>query len=159
MTYIRIPVIDANIRDVSVVAWRRKIGEEMLAGEALVDLATDKSVFVFDAPVSGTLLAVFAGVGSVVPIRYAIGAIGEANEPIPGEPEENAILMHQYRQEADMGIAKVVSSGVSRVRATPRARRLAAQHGLDLAAIAARCGLQVIDEAAVNAAIAESEKK
>lgn len=156
MTYIRIPVIDANIRDASVVAWRKKIGDQVAAGEALVDLATDKAVFVMDAPATGVLLAVFAGVGSVVPIHYAIGAIGDSGDPAPGEPDDNAQLMAQYREASGTGVRKVSSSGIARVRATPRARRLAAQHGLDIAAIAAKRGLTVVDEAAVNAEIAES---
>lgn len=151
MNFVRIPVIDANIRAATVVAWRKQVGEKVAEGEALVDLATEKSVFVMDAPASGVVAAIFAGCGSSVPIRYVIGAIGESGEAAPEEPAENAHLMEEYRKAAQVNIAQVAASTVSRIRATPRARRLAAQHGLELADIASRRGVQVVDEAAVQA--------
>ena len=146
MTTITIPQLDANLVDVTVTRWRKQVGDAVAAGEIVADLTTDKAAYELEAPASGTLLAIAAAEKSIVPAGAAIGFIGE--------PCEAAAAVAQGAgappdaQEGRGGAAAAdAAARAPRVRATPRARRLAQERGLDLAAIQAATGAEIIDEA------------
>ncbi len=145
MTRIIIPQLDANLVDVTVTRWRKHLGETVTSGEALAELTTDKAAYELEAPATGTLLAVFAAEKSVVPTGYIVGLIGAAGEADAGAEAENEVLMAAYR--GPVSAPAPSRERAVRVRATPRARRLAQEQGLDLAKIQAETGAEVLDEA------------
>jgi pyruvate/2-oxoglutarate dehydrogenase complex dihydrolipoamide acyltransferase (E2) component len=144
MTRINIPQLDANLVDVTLTRWRKAVGDTVAAGETLAELTTDKAVYELEAPGSGTLLAVYAAEKSVVPAGFIVGLIGASGETDPAAEDANAELMSAYRGPS-VAAAPARDRG-ARVRATPRARRLAQEKGLDLAQIQAETGAEVIDE-------------
>jgi len=145
MTRIVIPQLDANLVDVTLTRWRKAAGDTVAAGETLAELTTDKAVYELEAPAGGTLLAVYAADKSVVPTGFIVGLIGEpGEEEAPAIAEENSALMAAYRGPA-AAPAPARDRG-ARVRATPRARRLAQERGIDLARVQAETGAEVIDE-------------
>ena len=141
MTKIIIPQLDANLVDVTITRWRKQVGDAIVAGEIVADLTTDKAAYELESPASGTLLAVIAAEKSIVLAGSAIGVIGE-----PGEEVESAGGAGNPARE-DSGRQPSLAPRPPRVRATPRARRLAQEKGLDLAAIQAETGAEIIDEA------------
>jgi pyruvate/2-oxoglutarate dehydrogenase complex dihydrolipoamide acyltransferase (E2) component len=145
MTRITIPQLDANLVDVTITRWHKKPGETVTAGEGIAELTTDKAVYELEAPASGTLLAVYATEKSVVPTGFTAGLIGEPGEIDAGAESVNEAQMAAYRGGDAPGAAPARDRG-TRVRATPRARRLAQEKGLDLAKIQAETGAEVIDE-------------
>jgi pyruvate/2-oxoglutarate dehydrogenase complex dihydrolipoamide acyltransferase (E2) component len=145
MTRITIPQLDANLVDVTLTRWRKAIGDAVAAGEALAELTTDKAVYELEAPAAGTLLAIYATDKSVVPTGFIVGLIGTSGESDAEAEAENAALMTAYRGPA-VAPAPVRDRG-ARVRATPRARRLAQEKGIDLAKVQSETGAEVIDEA------------
>ena len=145
MTRIVIPQLDANLVDVTLTRWRKTVGDTVAAGETLAELSTDKAVYELEAPAGGTLLAVYAADKSVVPTGFNVGLIGEPGEEEDlATAEENSALMAAYRGPA-AAPAPARDRG-ARVRATPRARRLAQERGIDLARVQAETGAEVIDE-------------
>ena len=161
VTRITVPFLDANILDVTVTAWRKAPGDHVQTGEILAELTTDKATFELEATASGTLLAILASPKSVVPSGYILGLLGEAGEVDPDAVTRNERLIEAYRATAGtisdfkFEISKP-SAPAARVRATPRARRLAQERKLDLAAIQAATGTEVVDEAAVRKFCGES---
>ena len=166
MTRITVPFLDANIVDVTVVKWRKVIGEAISAGDVIVEISTDKAAFEIEAPASGTLLAVFAPEKSIVPIKFVLGLIGVAGEDDPSAPADNAALMAAYRASlAAPAIAPKTAiatppapaaTGTSSpagaspaLRATPKARRYAQSNGIDLAEVARITGASMITEAII----------
>jgi len=152
MTRITVPQLDVNLVDVTVLGWKHRVGEEVSQGEPLVEVSTDKAAFEIESPASGTLLAVYAAPKSVVPAAYVLGLIGAAGEQDPLAEAENARLTGKgcsCSGQAACGASADVARA-ARVRATPRARRLAQEAGWDLADIQARTGVEVIDEAALD---------
>lgn len=164
MTRIILPFIDANIIDATITAWYRQPGEPMLAGELLVEVTTDKAAFEIESPADGFLLAIYAQPKSIVPVNYIIGLIGNAGESDPAVDADNAAIMQAYRSQVSTvpAIPPAEASGTEegakttppqekpmpgRVRATPKARRLAQSHGIDLYDIQARTGADLITEA------------
>ena len=145
MTHITIPQLDANLVDVTVTRWRKKPGDTVKAGESIAELTTDKAVYELEAPADGTLLAIYAAEKSVVPTGFIVGLIGLPGETAPEAGAENAAKMAAYRGTSAPAAAPARDAG-TRVRATPRARRLAQEKGLDLAKIQAETGAELIDE-------------
>lgn len=152
-TRIRVPQLDANTIDVTVTAWRKQPGECVAAGETIAELTTDKAAFDLEAPASGTLLAILAAPRSVVPSGYVIGVIGDPGASDPAAEADNAALLAAYRAATGASPAAAAAAAAQpaagRVRATPKARRLAQQHGIDLARVQTETGVEVVDEAAL----------
>ncbi len=149
MTRVTIPQLDANIVDVTLTRWRRLAGDAVTAGEILAELTTDKALYELDAPASGILLEVLASEKSIVPTGYVIGLIGEPGERDPDAATINEHVAARYR-DTGAAVAALAKERAPRVRATPRARRLAQEHGVDLAEVQAVCGTDVIDEKALE---------
>ncbi len=145
MTHIIIPQLDANVVDVTITRWRKKPGDTVKAGEGIAELTTDKAVYELESPADGTLLAIYAAEKSVVPTGFTAGVIGQPGEIDDGAAAVNEAQMAAYRGGADPAGAAPRDRG-TRVRATPRARSLAQEKGLDLAKIQAETGAEIIDE-------------
>ena len=130
--------LDANMEEATVGAWRLAEGETIAEGEPLVELITDKVTFDLESPVSGTLRRAAAAPGSVVPVGYVLCQIGEADSELPEIDAANQALVeaHKAKQAVEIetgdGPAPKRQARGERVRATPAARRLAKQHGLEL---------------------------
>ena len=163
MTRITVPFLDANIVDVTVVKWRKAVGESVTTGEVAVEISTDKAAYEIEAPASGTLLAVFAPEKSIVPIKFVLGLIGDAGEEDLSATADNAALMAAYRaslaapaataaapKPASAGAAAAPAANASpALRATPKARRYAQSKGIDLAEVARVTGASMITEAII----------
>jgi pyruvate/2-oxoglutarate dehydrogenase complex dihydrolipoamide acyltransferase (E2) component len=165
MTRITVPFIDANIVDVTVTDWRKAPGETVAVGELIAEVTTDKAAFEIEAPVAGTLLAIYADRKSVVPVHFILGLIGTPGEQDPGVGAENEERLRAYRAQVSTAVpvpppataaapdAAPAATAAHRplsVRATPKARRLAQAHGLDLAAIQQQAGVELITESVLE---------
>ena len=150
MTRIIIPQLDANLVDVTITAWRKAPGEQLEKGETIAELTTDKAVYELEAPESGELLQIVAPEKSVVPTGYIVALSGNSGEEDAEIENANKAIMRAYRGEsADEGSSEK-SERKERVRATPKARRLARKNKLDLAEIKEKTGVDVVDEDAVK---------
>ncbi|MDX9866311.1 MAG: biotin/lipoyl-containing protein [Kiritimatiellia bacterium] len=143
MTRILIPQLDANVVEVTLSRWRKQVGDPVIAGECVAELATDKAAYELEAPASGTLLAIYATAKSIVPTGFIAGLIGAPGEEDPAIPECNATLTAAYRGAGSPGPG---ADRGTRIRATPRVRRLAREHHVDLEKVRAETGAELIDE-------------
>jgi pyruvate dehydrogenase E2 component (dihydrolipoamide acetyltransferase) len=153
-----VPQLDANMVDVTVTAWLKQVGDQVKTGDIIAEVTTDKAAFEIESTATGTLLELLAIEKSIVPAGYILALVGPPGAADHSARQFNDMLLAKSREDhataKNTGTAatalestpKVVSS---RVRATPRARRLAQQHGLDLAGIQAKTGVEVIDEATI----------
>jgi pyruvate dehydrogenase E2 component (dihydrolipoamide acetyltransferase) len=135
----------------TVVRWLAEDGASVEKGEDLLEIETDKVIQTVSAPVSGVVKQV-ATEGQVVPVLQVLGYILSANE-VAVEPEE------QSPQPTSLPPSTACAAQPSRpraaegIRSTPIARRMAAQHGIDLATITGSGPGGRIVEADVQAAI------
>ena len=139
-TNIVMPQMGYDMREGTVVRWHKKEGETVTRGEVLADIETDKATVEFEAYTGGVVGRIVAGEGVVVPVGQLIAIItapGEAvpdDEPEPGDTPEAP----PTPAEAPAVVAAVEpasSAAVGEVRASPIARRLARERGIDLAGI------------------------
>jgi pyruvate dehydrogenase E2 component (dihydrolipoamide acetyltransferase) len=105
------PALGQTSDELVLLAWLRTAGEQVAEGEPLLEVETDKATLEVEAAVSGTLLAVVCEAGRTVTAGTVVGWIGEPGEQIPEvEPLRKAL-------------------------ATPAARTLARERGIDLAGL------------------------
>ncbi|MBM3556324.1 MAG: hypothetical protein FJX47_12320 [Alphaproteobacteria bacterium] len=71
-----IPEVGEGVRQATIVAWHRAVGESIAQGEPLVDIMTDKVNVVIDAPASGVIAEILHGADEEVRIGAVIGRIG-----------------------------------------------------------------------------------
>ncbi len=109
------PQLGSTMEEGTVVRWYKNEGESITEGEVLLEIETDKSTMEVESPHSGVLLSILAPADSVVPVRQPIALIG-----LPGETPQATVSESSSSQE------KTLPS------VSPRARRTAAERGIDL---------------------------
>jgi pyruvate dehydrogenase E2 component (dihydrolipoamide acetyltransferase) len=119
-----LPRLSESMQEGTIVAWLRAEGEEVRAGEPLVEIETDKSTVAHAAEGSGRLL-ILVPEGETVAVGTIIARLagaGAAPAPPAEEPRPPAA-------------EPVPLPGPPGAAATPLARRLAGRHGVDLAGV------------------------
>ena len=115
-----------------VLRWLKQDGESVRKGEPLLEVETDKVTVEIEAPADGTLAGVRAGEGTEVPVGEVIALVlaeGEA-APTPVADTEPRVV-----REVEAIAAAPVTMSTKRKRgrlASPKARRLAQERGVDL---------------------------
>lgn len=149
-----LPKFDTNITEATLGRWHKREGEAVGKDDVLVEVITDKANFELTAETSGTLRKILAPEKSQVPLGYVVALVGEAAEALPDVSAENEALMREYRASVTgktvtapaQAAPQAEAARTARVRATPRARRLAREHGIDLADLHRAAGVEVVTE-------------
>jgi pyruvate dehydrogenase E2 component (dihydrolipoamide acetyltransferase) len=154
-TDIVMPRLSDSMEEGTILRWVKSQGDEVAVGDELVEIETDKANMVYEADAAGTLIEILAQEGDTLPIGETIARVGEPEEaggdgaarradPEPAEEEESEPAEPESAQpEAPATTAERAApepaaaepSGDGRVKASPIARRIARERGLDLAAI------------------------
>ena len=153
VTKVKIPKLTENDEEQVVTAWLKKVGEPVRRGDPLVELATSKAAFELEAPRSGVLRATLADVKSSLPVGYVVALIGEAGDALPDVSATNRSLLEaQGRQGRSVpaGKTKPIEVASGALRATPAARRLARERGVDLALVQAKYKVEVVTESVLT---------
>ena len=146
---VKMPKLIENDEEQIVTAWLKQVGEPVRRGEPLIEVATSKAAFQVDAPRSGLLRAILADVKSSVPVGFIVALIGDAGDELPDVSATNRALMEAQTlkvRSAPAAAAKPAGADAGALRATPAARRLARERGIDLAAVRAKLNVDVITE-------------
>jgi pyruvate dehydrogenase E2 component (dihydrolipoamide acetyltransferase) len=130
-THITLPNFGQTTAEGTLVAWLKREGDRVERGEALADVESDKTTVQVEAFVSGYLRQILRPAGSVVTAGEAIAVLTSSREePIMAEMRAAS----DRKLERPQGVDTPRSPGPApRVLATPAAKRLAQEHGLDLA--------------------------
>jgi pyruvate dehydrogenase E2 component (dihydrolipoyllysine-residue acetyltransferase) len=126
-----------------VVRWLKNVGDPVNAGEALLEIETDKVTMEVEAEVSGVLLQILADPGEEVPVTQIIGYVGErgeqAEKPTGGTPTPGTVQPADAPRDSWAPAAPLLreQGARQRVPATPLARTLARESGIDLALVRA----------------------
>jgi pyruvate dehydrogenase E2 component (dihydrolipoamide acetyltransferase) len=150
------PRLSDSMEEGTILNWLKSPGDTVEQGDELVEIETDKANMVYEADAGGTLIEVVAQEGATLPIGEVIARIGEPGEAPSGdgaaakpkEPEAAPEPAESPAAEAERAEApqepaapaeappQPAPAGDGRVKASPLARRIAQQQGLDLAAMA-----------------------
>ena len=135
------PRMGYDMQEARVVQWLKAEGDHVNMGEDIAEIETDKAIVPMPSVGTGTLLRQMAAEGDVVPVGQILAVIGQPGEEIPPELLVSAAPAAAAAPEpappspatTNVATSAAPSSAPSGVRASPLARKLAAEHGIDLA--------------------------
>lgn len=157
-TNIIMPSLGFDMTEGKVAAWRKAVGDPVAKGEPLVEIETEKATVEVEAPASGILARIDVPAGKTVPVGTVIGILAEAGEALPGASAAApaAPIAPPSSPTAAPPPAAPPSPEPSdaRVKASPLARRMAEEAGLDLSALRGTGADGRVMERDVQAAIA-----
>jgi pyruvate dehydrogenase E2 component (dihydrolipoamide acetyltransferase) len=145
---VRMPKMSDTMEEGTLVSWQKKVGDKVKSGDILAEVETDKATMELEAYEDGTLLFVGIKEGEAVPVDAIIAVIGEEGANVEallarenGEaPAETAAPAQAAAAPAPAvnGSEKAVSVADSseRVKASPLAKRLADEKGINLSEVA-----------------------
>lgn len=134
-TEIKMPQLGLTMEEGTVERWLKSVGDEIKAGEPILEITTDKLTNEVEAETDGILLKIVADEGTDVPVQGILGYIGQAGESIDaaGAPETSvpaAAPAAAPVPEAAVIVPAVTENG-KKVRISPLARKIAIQKGID----------------------------
>ncbi|MBG9453195.1 dihydrolipoamide succinyltransferase [Lysinibacillus sphaericus] len=141
MAEIKVPELAESITEGSIAQWVKKVGDRVEKGEFIVELETDKVNAEIISEEAGVLTQILAEEGDTVLVGQVIAVVeageGAAPAPVAAGPVE-AAPAPAAPQAAPAPVAAapvVVETSGERVIASPAARKLAREKGIDLAAV------------------------
>ena len=136
------PRLSDSMEEGTIVRWLKRDGDEVARGEELVEIETDKATMAYESDTAGTL-RITAQEGATLPVGAKIAVIGdddsessEAAAPAAVELPEPAATPAAAGATAPAASAPATRSGGERVKASPIARRIAGETGVDLDSLA-----------------------
>jgi pyruvate dehydrogenase E2 component (dihydrolipoamide acetyltransferase) len=166
MATVIMPKMGDAMEEGTLLRWLKEVGQDVVAGEPLAEIETDKVTIEIEAAESGVLTKTLVNEGDTVPIGTTIATIGdeaeaaEAAGPNGAEPAAEPVAAPAPAPAAEAPPAAATTNGAAeaapapaaapangaarpapgasgeRLRASPLVKRLAAEHGLDLSQVA-----------------------
>lgn len=124
------PVLGQSVEEVRILAWLKNEGDAVTAGENLAEIETDKVVTFFESPEAGFVRRILVPADSFVRVEAPVVIVADTlEEPIEGDTPPAGVGV---ALTADVPAA---SADNLRPAVSPRARRAAAGHDVDFAAL------------------------
>jgi len=155
---VTLPRLGQGMETGTIVRWLKSEGENVEKGEPLYELDTEKVTQEVEAEASGVLLKILAGEGEEIEVGKAIAVIGEQGEDVPeGEADDPTEVAEDDAQEEGSPAParederergreegseapsepeqRMESTNGGRIKASPLARRIARERGIELSAL------------------------
>ncbi|WOV88992.1 2-oxoglutarate dehydrogenase complex dihydrolipoyllysine-residue succinyltransferase [Sporosarcina oncorhynchi] len=139
MAEIKVPELAESITEGTIAKWLKQPGESVEKGEFIVELETDKVNVEVISEEAGVIQELLAAEGDTVEVGQVIAVVGEgsgaaAQPTAPQAKKEEAAESAPAKQEA-VQAQPAEQSSTDRTIASPAARKLAREKGIDLAAV------------------------
>ncbi len=145
MAEVVMPRLSDSMEEGTILQWLKQVGDEVAVGEELVEIETDKANMAYESDVAGTLSEILVQEGETVAIGTPIARVGGSDGgtsrstagPVAGEGPAGEHVGSfsapppRHPQETPVEPAQA-SEGNGRPKASPVARRIAKERGLDL---------------------------
>lgn len=135
---ILMPQLGLTMEEGTVSSWLKHEGDAVKAGEAILEITTDKLTNEVTSEHDGVLLKIVAQEGEDIPVKGLLGYIGEAGEQVGGAAAPAAVPVEAVAPAAASAAViapAAVSAGGARIRISPFARKLAANMDVDYSAL------------------------
>jgi pyruvate dehydrogenase E2 component (dihydrolipoamide acetyltransferase) len=135
-TSVVMPALEMAQETGKVVSWKKKDGDAVKKGEILLEVETDKAVVEIEAQADGTLGGVSAKEGDVVPVGQTIAWLLKVGESVPqssGQAQTGRKMdSAPAAAKAPEPVVAAAPVSVAGVKSSPKARKLAREHGVDI---------------------------
>ena len=88
MPEIQMPKLSDTMTEGTLVAWKKKKGDKVSAGDVIAEIETDKATMEWESPEDGTLTEIYVEEGGKVDVGQRIAFIGEEGEAAPKEEKK-----------------------------------------------------------------------
>ncbi len=135
---ILMPQLGLTMEEGTVSSWLKHEGDAVKAGEAILEITTDKLTNEVTSEHDGVLLKIVAQEGEDIPVKGLLGYIGEAGEQVGGAAAPAAVSVEAAAPAAVSAAViapAAVSAGGGRIRISPFARKLATNMDVDYSAL------------------------
>jgi pyruvate dehydrogenase E2 component (dihydrolipoamide acetyltransferase) len=146
---VRMPALSDTMTEGTLVAWHKNVGDKIKSGDLLAEIETDKAVMEFQSPFDGVLLHIGIEAGNAVPVNDVIAIVGKAGEDVSAilSGAGNAPAASTTETPAKEVIETItaplnqqvqsssISDDESRVKASPLAKAMAKEEGVDLSKV------------------------
>jgi pyruvate dehydrogenase E2 component (dihydrolipoamide acetyltransferase) len=154
-TKIIMPQGGQHVEEGRLVKWLKAEGDPVKKGEPVCEVETEKVVLEVESPADGVLLKIVVPAGEKVAVFATIGIVGAAGEQVdlsklgPEEKEDKGVDIAEIRKR----LAAKTAGGDTAVKASGRAKKLAAEKGIDLTAVQGTGpGGRIVEEDVLRAA-------
>lgn len=149
MTNVIMPKMGDGMEEGTLLQWLKKDGDTVKTGEVIGNIQTDKAVLELEAPGKGVLTGFLISEGQTVPVGQPIAAILKDGETLPadwGSGSSGAAPAASVEEKVEspavgdtngavLATSSPVAAGSGRVKASPVAKRLADERGIDLSTV------------------------
>ncbi len=148
---VRMPKMSDTMEEGVISAWHKKVGDTVESGELVADVETDKATMEYESYNDGTILYLGAAEGEAVKVDGILAVVGEpgadyqalikadsqgSSAPVEVKEESSAASANEAPSAAPAPVtASENTSSNGRVKASPLAKRLAAEKGIDIAQV------------------------
>jgi pyruvate dehydrogenase E2 component (dihydrolipoamide acetyltransferase) len=178
MPEIQMPKLSDTMTEGTLVTWRKKKGDKVSAGEVIAEIETDKATMEWESPEDGTLTEIYVEEGGKVNVGDKIAFIGEPGQAAPTAKEEKQPAKEKAKEEKksaeptpkkskaetekpaptekqaeETALPQATKTEDARVKASPVARRLAGELGVELASVSGTGPEGRVTESDVRAAV------
>ena len=133
---IRMPKMSDTMTEGVIVEWHKKVGDELKPGDILADVETDKATMELENYVKGTLLHIGLKKGEAVPVDAIIAIVGQKGEDftalINGNQNEVSTPLNPTNETSTPLNLTKENTNDKRLKASPLAKNLAKEKGIDL---------------------------
>lgn len=167
MTEVIMPKMGDGMEEGTLLEWLKKDGDEVKSGEIIGTIQTDKATLELESPGRGILTGILIQPGETVPVGRPIAAILKPGEKLPDGWGSGAVASTQKEEPVEVPAEEATETAPApspssseptpdkRIKASPLARKVAAEAGVDLAQVRGTGPGGRITEKDVRAAIAE----
>lgn len=140
---IRMPKMSDTMTEGVIVAWHKKVGDDVKSGDILAEVETDKATMELENYVKGTLLHIGIEAGQSVPVDAVIAIVGAKGEDISALLNGATTATPKVESKEEIKAAPTVSTPLrtetsnndNRLKASPLAKKIAEDKGLDLSKV------------------------
>ncbi len=142
MPDITMPKMGFDMQEGTIVRWLKKPGDEVRRGEPIAEIETDKVTIEIEAFASGILTEIVVQEGQSAPVNAVIARLDGGNgaqapapaspAPVAEAPASPAPVAETPAPVTPAPVPEAVPTEAGEIRASPLARRLARDHGIDL---------------------------
>ncbi|QRG70231.1 dihydrolipoamide acetyltransferase family protein [Brevibacillus choshinensis] len=162
-TAVFMPKLSMTMETGTVIQWFKQEGDHVREGDVLLEVLTDKINIEVESYSTGTLLKIYYGHDQVVPVNHVIGYVGDAGEAVPDLPPSSESNIAKDSTEAqheqkDQQVSHFAGPITQKIRATPVARRIARENGIELGAVIGSGPNGRVQKADIELAVAAQSK-
>lgn len=130
------PQLGLTMEEGTVERWLKNVGDTVKQGEPLIEIATDKLTNEVMSDFDGVLLSIVVEAGKDAKVKEVLGYIGEAGESVGAAPKQIEAAAEKPAEIVTQKAAPAaVKSSSGRIKASPLAKKTAANMGVDLASV------------------------